>query len=52
MKDDIKVLIDRVDDLYRQVEENVNMSINLEKRITETENKLYELGREYHESKY
>lgn len=52
MKDDMKVLIDRVDDLYRQVEENVNMSINLEKRITETENKLYEIEREYHETKY
>ena len=52
MKDDMKVLIDRVDDLYRQVEENTNMSITLEKRITETENKLYELEREYHENKY
>ncbi len=52
MKEDMRVLIDRVDDLYRQVEENTNMSINLEKRITETENKLYELEREYHETKY
>ena len=32
MKDDMKVLIDRVDDLYRQVEENTNMSITLEIR--------------------
>jgi len=52
MKEDMRVLIDRVDDLYRQVEQNTNMSITLEKRITETENKLYEIEREYHETKY